>query len=171
VLGQGRAAVGAVVVVAGRRIQAWSLHLGSPFGASPGQRRDQLQVVLCRVKEDALPAVVAGDFNSWKLGNRLVADGYSWPTRTIGASTHGQSFDHVFVKGLPVVLLGAGVARDVDDASDHRPVFVDLGTEGESPSSSLKGMAPARDQADVRGLERGEDHSHLAEPAQHGQSQ
>ena len=125
-LRQARAAVGAVVVVGALRLRAFSLHLGSPFGASPGQRRDQVDVVLSSARADPLPTIVAGDFNSSKLGNRLVADGYSWPTRKVGPTTRGQSFDHVFVKGMNASVLQTGVAQDVTEASDHRPVFVDF---------------------------------------------
>jgi endonuclease/exonuclease/phosphatase family metal-dependent hydrolase len=126
VIGQSRAAVGAVVVVGGRRIRVYSVHLGSPFGASPGQRRDQIDVVLCHARGAPEPVVVAGDLNSSGLGARLEADGYLWATRGVGPTVRGFSFDHVFVKGLPFAEANAGAARDVKDASDHRPVFVDL---------------------------------------------
>jgi endonuclease/exonuclease/phosphatase family metal-dependent hydrolase len=126
-VGQARLAAGAVVLVRGQRVRVYSLHLGSPFGNSPGHRRDQLQVVLCDAKESGDEAVVvAGDFNSGSLGERMVAAGYRWLTRGIGHTTRRFSFDHVFVRGLPVGESRAGVARDVKDASDHRPVWVDL---------------------------------------------
>jgi endonuclease/exonuclease/phosphatase family metal-dependent hydrolase len=125
-LRQARAAVGAIVLVGDHRLRVYSVHLGSPFGASPGQRRDQLAVVLCHAREGSGPVVVAGDLNSSSLGNRLEADGYSWLTRGVGATTRRFSFDHVFVRGLPFKAAEAGVARDVKDASDHRPVWADL---------------------------------------------
>jgi endonuclease/exonuclease/phosphatase family metal-dependent hydrolase len=126
VLGQSRVAVMAVVTVAGRRLRVYALHLGSPFGASPGQRRDQIDVVLRHAEGSPDPVVIAGDFNSKGLGERLVARGYAWPTRDVGATTHGQSFDHVFVKGLQSAAMRAGVVREVTDASDHRPVWVEI---------------------------------------------
>jgi endonuclease/exonuclease/phosphatase family metal-dependent hydrolase len=126
VLGQSRLAAGAVVWVAGRRVRVYSLHLGSPLGASPGQRRDQLEVVLCDARDSPDPVVVAGDFNSKGLGERLVAAGYQWPTREVGPTTRRFSFDHVFVRGLSFQEARAGVAREVKDASDHRPVWVEL---------------------------------------------
>ena len=132
ILGQSRVAVSAVVTVAGRRLRVYALHLGSPFGASPGQRRDQIDVVLRHAEESPDPVVIAGDFNSKGLGERLVARGYAWPTRGVGPSTHGQSFDHVFVRGVPDVTMRAGVAREVTDASDHRPIWVEIAA---SPSS------------------------------------
>ena len=122
-LRQSRAAVGAIVLVGNRRLRVYSVHLGSPFGASPGQRRDQLAVVLCHAREGPEPVVVAGDLNSSSLGGRLEADGYAWLSRGVGATTRRFSFDHVFVRGLPFTEAEAGVARDVKDASDHRPVW------------------------------------------------
>lgn len=125
-LGQARVAVRATVTVAGRPLRIYALHLGSPLGASPGQRRDQIDVVLRDAEDSPDPVVIAGDFNSHGLGERLVARGYAWPTRNVGPTTHGYSFDHVFLKGLPVAEAQAGVAREVTDASDHRPVWVEV---------------------------------------------
>lgn len=126
VLHQSRAAVGARVRVGGRLIRIYALHLGSPFGASSGQRRDQLEVVLCHARDSPDPVVIAGDFNSGSIGSRLEAAGYLWLTRRVGPTAHRFSFDHVFVKGLTFGEAAAGVAREVKDASDHRPVWVEL---------------------------------------------
>lgn len=126
VLGQSRLATGAMVRVEGRTLRVYSLHLGSPLGASPGQRRDQIQVVLCDAQDSPDPVVIAGDFNSKGLGDRLVAAGYHWLTRDVGPTTRRLSFDHVFVRGLPSQETRAGVAREVKDASDHRPVWAEL---------------------------------------------
>ncbi|HET9316082.1 MAG TPA: endonuclease/exonuclease/phosphatase family protein [Vicinamibacteria bacterium] len=128
-LGQVRVALRAFVTVAGRRFRVYSLHLGSPFGTWPGQRRDQIDVVLKDAEQSADPVIVAGDFNSHGLGERLVARGYAWLTRDVGPSTRGLSYDHVFVKGLRLTESRAGVAREVTDASDHRPVWVELAAE------------------------------------------
>ncbi len=126
ILGQARVAIRATVSVAGRPIRVYSLHLGSPLGASPGQRRDQIDVVLRDAEDSPDPVVIAGDFNSKGLGDRLVARGYDWPTRNAGSSTRGFSFDHVFTRGLRLTEVRAGVAREVKDASDHRPVWVEI---------------------------------------------
>ena len=118
-------AVRATVIVAGRRLRFYALHLGSPFGASPGQRRDQIDVVL----RDA-----RGQPGSGRDRGRLQLEG---PGRAAGGGglrvadaghrhdhPRGFSFDHVFVKGLDTATMQAGVARDVTDASDHRPIWV-----------------------------------------------
>jgi endonuclease/exonuclease/phosphatase family metal-dependent hydrolase len=128
-LHQERVAVRANVTVAGRRLRVYSLHLGSPFGTSPGQRRDQIEVVLRDAEDSRDPVLVAGDLNSQGLAKRLMAAGYNWLTPHVGPTTRGYSFDHVFVKGLRLTESRAGVARDVTDASDHRPVWVELVAE------------------------------------------
>jgi endonuclease/exonuclease/phosphatase family metal-dependent hydrolase len=125
-LRQTRAATGAIVRVGDLRVRVYSVHLGSPFGASPRQRRDQLEVVLCDARDHGGPVVIAGDFNSGAIGERLVADGYVWLTQDVGATRWIFSLDHVFAKGLAFARAAAGVARDVRDASDHRPVWAEL---------------------------------------------
>jgi len=129
-LGQARIAVSARVRVRGRDVRVYSLHLGSPFGASPGERRAQADRVLADAAARGLPAIVGGDFNSHGLGRRLEQAGYAWPTRDVGASVRGRSYDHVFVRGLRLAPgTRAAVARELTDASDHRPVWAELVVE------------------------------------------
>lgn len=123
---QARAAVVALVRVGGLRMRAYSLHLGSPLGASGRQRRDQIEVVLGDARESLDPVIIAGDFNSMGIARHLIADGYSWLTEGVGPTTRSFSFDHVFVRGLAFDVASAGVAREVRDASDHRPVWAEL---------------------------------------------
>jgi endonuclease/exonuclease/phosphatase family metal-dependent hydrolase len=132
ILKQGRAAVTARIWIAGRAVQVYCMHLGSPFGASPGNRRDQADVVLADARRVEGPVIVAGDMNSHGIGDRFEAAGFSWPTRDVGNSVRGFSFDHVFVRGLRLEGTDAGVAREVR-ASDHRPVWVALSPAGASP--------------------------------------
>jgi len=132
-LHQARAAVGALVRVGGVRLRVYALHLGSPLGASDGQRRDQIEVVLCDARESPDPVVIAGDFNSKGIAGSLIAAGYSWLTRGVGPTTRSFSFDHLFVRGLSFQEAVAGVARDVKDASDHRPVWAEIRGMAGSP--------------------------------------
>jgi endonuclease/exonuclease/phosphatase family metal-dependent hydrolase len=126
-LGQARSAVSARVRVRGRDLRVYSLHFGSPLGASPGERRAQAERVMADVAARGLPAIVGGDFNSHGLGRRFEQAGYAWPTRDVGGSVRGRSFDHVFVHGLrPAPATRAAVARELADASDHRPVWAEL---------------------------------------------
>ena len=54
----------------GRLLRVYSLHLGSPFGASPGQRRDQIDVVLCDARDEPRPG---GDRRRLQLEPHRVA--------------------------------------------------------------------------------------------------
>jgi endonuclease/exonuclease/phosphatase family metal-dependent hydrolase len=123
IVGQARAAVGVRVSIGGRALRVYSVHLGSPFGASGGQRRAQAEVVLADARDSADPVVIGGDFNSKGLGKLFRSAGYLWPTEHAGSSTRIFSFDHVFVRGLGTTSGTAGVVREADDASDHRPVW------------------------------------------------
>jgi endonuclease/exonuclease/phosphatase family metal-dependent hydrolase len=124
-----RAAVGARVLVAGRALVVYSVHLGSPIGFSGGQRKEQAQAVLADASGRRDPVIVAGDFNSSSVGRVFEAAGYAWPTKAVGKTVGFFSFDHVFSHGLPTTPASAGVARDVKDASDHRPVWALLALE------------------------------------------
>jgi endonuclease/exonuclease/phosphatase family metal-dependent hydrolase len=136
ILQQGRAAVAARVRVADRVFQVYCVHLGSPFGASPGDRRRQAAVVLADARQVTDPVIVAGDFNSHGIGDRFLAEGFDWPTRDVGNSVRGFSFDHIFVRGLKTTAVEAGVAREVKDASDHRPVWAELVASEASSASN-----------------------------------
>lgn len=119
-----RIATAARVRLPGGPVQVYSIHLGSPLGMSEGRRRDQAAVVLADARSSDGPVIVLGDFNSHGIGRLFQKDGYCWPTERVGPTTRRFSFDHVFLRhlctgdGVP-----AGVAREVKDASDHRPVW------------------------------------------------
>ena len=124
---QGRAAVGALVRVAGREVTVYSVHLGSPIGISGGSRRNQAKAVLADARGRPSPVIVMGDFNSKGVGEVFADSGYAWITQRVGATTKGFSFDHVFTRGLaPAPQPSCGVERGFDDVSDHRPVWAML---------------------------------------------
>jgi len=122
IVGNVRVAVAARLKVAGSTLVVYSVHLGSPIGLSPGRRRDQAEAVLADTRRVTDPVVVAGDFNSGSVGEVFVEGGFAWPTRGVGHTVKIFSFDHIFTRGL-LPRIGAGVARELDDASDHRPVW------------------------------------------------
>jgi endonuclease/exonuclease/phosphatase (EEP) superfamily protein YafD len=78
------------------------------------------------------PVIVAGDFNSKSVGKVLARAGFAWPTRDIGHTAGPFSFDHIFYRGLGEGA-EAGVAGDVKDASDHRPVWAVLAAPAALP--------------------------------------
>jgi endonuclease/exonuclease/phosphatase family metal-dependent hydrolase len=109
-------------------LRVYSTHLGSVWGTTEARRRDQAEVILADAAAAAEPVVIAGDFNSRELGRLFVGQGYCWPTRDVGPTVDRHSVDHVFARGLCAgPAAPAGVARDVADASDHRPVWTVLG--------------------------------------------
>lgn len=120
-----RAAVTALVTIDGRPVRVYSVHLGSPLGISGGRRRAQAEVVLADAGGRSEPILIAGDLNSHGIGKLFVERGYVWATRSVGNTVRRFSFDHVFLRGLPAGVT-AGVAREVTDASDHRPVWAAL---------------------------------------------
>jgi endonuclease/exonuclease/phosphatase (EEP) superfamily protein YafD len=79
--------------------------------------------VVTDARDRSDPVIIAGDINSKSLGHVFTSAGYRWPTERVGASTRSFSFDHIFARGLDPVTGAAGVVREADDASDHRPVW------------------------------------------------
>ena len=101
--------------------------LTSPWGMGGGGRARQVEAILADAGERD-PVVIAGDFNSHGVGERILARGFLWPTRKIGHSIGPFSYDHIFVRGLR---LGGGRQRG---RRQGRP-------EGER---SLAGLGPLR---------------------------
>jgi endonuclease/exonuclease/phosphatase family metal-dependent hydrolase len=128
-----RSAVRATVLWGERRVRVYSVHLPSPLGVTGAARRQQIEVLLEDAASSVDPVVIAGDFNSKDVGRQLVAAGYSWPTRHVGATSRffffGMSIDHIFVTGLVSPSDGMGYGSvDQEGASDHRPVWALLET-------------------------------------------
>ena len=129
-----RTATAARVLVAGRPVRVYSVHLEIQVRVTPAERRDQIATVLADAANATEPVVIAGDLNSWTVGEYVAHQGYTWATRDVGATTMGFfGWDHVFTRGLAVD--GAGV-RDAAGASDHRPVWVALQPMGSAPAAS-----------------------------------
>jgi endonuclease/exonuclease/phosphatase family metal-dependent hydrolase len=120
-------------------VRVYSAHLGAPVGTGEAKRRDQAALILSDAAVSAEPVIIAGDFNSQGIGLLFLEHGYCWPTRHIGPTVMRRlSFDHVFARGLcrPPESLRAGVAREVKDASDHRPVWAVLGRPAAAPAQA-----------------------------------
>lgn len=120
-----RSVVGARVLVGGRGIRVYSVHFGTLLGLSGSQRREQLQAVVEDARGSADAVIVGGDFNSKSLAAVLADEGFVWPTRDIGHTWKVFRFDHVLARGLNrPAQSSAGVAREVQGASDHFPAWV-----------------------------------------------
>lgn len=122
-----RTATRARLLRPGGALRVYSTHLGSVWGTTEGRRRDQAEVILADAAGVNEPVVITGDFNSRELGQLFLQRGYCWPTRDVGPTVDRYSVDHVFARGLCAgPASAAGVAREVTDASDHRPVWAVL---------------------------------------------
>jgi endonuclease/exonuclease/phosphatase family metal-dependent hydrolase len=134
-----RTATAVRVALPGGPIRVYSTHLGSVRGMSEAKRRDQALAILADAARGREPVVIAGDFNSEELGRLFEANGYCWPTRHVGPTVDRFSVDHVFARGLcgAPEQRRAGVARDVTDASDHRPVWALFGA-GATPAAHVR---------------------------------
>jgi hypothetical protein len=118
---QARAAVAASVRIGSRTVVVYSVHLTSPWGMGGGGRARQVDAILAEAERSTAPVVLAGDFNSHGVGERVLARGFLWPTRNIGHSIGPFSYDHVFLRGFRLAEeLSAGVAKG--GAEGERPL-------------------------------------------------
>jgi endonuclease/exonuclease/phosphatase family metal-dependent hydrolase len=121
---QRRTVTAAEVVVRGRTIRAYAVHLETPGGASEASREDQARTILADAAPFDGPVVIAGDFNGYGVGVVFRRAGYRWLTRLIEPTISRFVWDHIFVRGLmPAGPTSTGVEDDVRGASDHRPVW------------------------------------------------
>ena len=137
---QRRTATAALVRVRGVPVRVYAVHLEIQTRASRAEREDQVAAVLADAAAAPEPVIIAGDFNSWSIGEYLTARGFAWPTRDLGRTVLAFGWDHIFARGLSPAGDAAGVVRDVRGASDHRPVWAGLAME-RSPVAAA-GTAP-----------------------------
>ena len=124
---QRRNATAAVVNVRGERVWVYAVHLETQSQASARTREQQAATILADAESATGPVVVAGDFNSWGIGEYFEQQGFSWPTRDVGKTITVFSWDHIFVRGMPLARpTAAGKVLDVRGASDHKPVWATL---------------------------------------------
>jgi len=123
-----REAVVADVVVDGIRLRAYSVHLETPFQISASDRRDQARAILQDAARYPGPVVIAGDFNSRDVvGDTFGNAGFQWVTKDAGHTISFFSWDHVFVRGLPLKAPPKqGIVLNNNGASDHLPVWAEL---------------------------------------------
>jgi endonuclease/exonuclease/phosphatase family metal-dependent hydrolase len=125
-----RAATVATVSLGDHRVRAYSVHLETPIHLGGKGRRAQVQAIVDDAADSPYPVVVAGDFNSRGLNQPFEDAGYAWLTRNLRDTSFWWELDHVFARGLePPGPATAGVASDIHDASDHKPVWVLLALE------------------------------------------
>ncbi len=74
--------------------------------------------------------VILGDFNHLGAARYAASHGYAWLSKDVGPTLptplRGFRLDHVLSRGLPTgCCLDAGVVLEAQ-ASDHKPVWVEL---------------------------------------------
>jgi endonuclease/exonuclease/phosphatase family metal-dependent hydrolase len=124
-----RAATVATVVRGDHRYRVYSVHLAGGMALSVASRREQVQPVIVDARASREPVIIAGDFNSYGIGEEFTKAGFTWVTSDIGPTLHNAFFkfryDHIFAKDITeaTVSARAGVVQDNRKASDHRPVW------------------------------------------------
>jgi endonuclease/exonuclease/phosphatase family metal-dependent hydrolase len=121
---QQRVATAAVLLVRGRPLQVYAVHLETQLKISDRHRADQIRAILDDAASTTAPVVIAGDFNSYGIGPVLTRAGYRWTTELAGPTISVFSWDHIFTRGLAPT--GVGVVAHVHGASDHHPVWAVL---------------------------------------------
>jgi endonuclease/exonuclease/phosphatase family metal-dependent hydrolase len=126
-----RTATAAEIRLRGLRVRVYAVHLATPYRFSDAARADQVRTILADASGFHGPVVIAGDFNSYGIGQLLVRHGYRWLTSRLDPTISFFSWDHIFVRHLsPARPASAGVVRQVHGASDHRPVWTVVVPEG-----------------------------------------
>jgi endonuclease/exonuclease/phosphatase family metal-dependent hydrolase len=125
-----RTATVATVCVPLGRVRAYSVHIETPIHLGARGRRAQVRAIVDDARDSPHPVVVAGDFNSRNLSEPFEEAGYVWLTRNLRDTSRWWELDHVYARGLvPPGPATAGVAEDLYDASDHKPVWALLALE------------------------------------------
>jgi len=125
-----RTATVATVRVGDHPVRAYSVHLETPIHLSSKGRRAQVQAIVDDARSSPHPVVVAGDFNTRGLSQPFEDAGYHWLTRNVRDTSLWWELDHIYALGLaPPGPATSGVADDIHDASDHKPVWALLALE------------------------------------------
>ena len=122
-----RIAIAANVLVGADTVRVYSAHLGTMAEISQQDKREQAAVILADAAKHHTVAIL-GDMNSYSIGAEFRDAGFSWVTEQNPRTFAIGRWDHIFLKGLALVRLGAtGVVRHIRGASDHRPVWAEVG--------------------------------------------
>jgi endonuclease/exonuclease/phosphatase family metal-dependent hydrolase len=105
-------------------LRVYAVHLETPVGASPGDRRAQARAVLNDLSNWNGATIVAGDFNGTGGAREIAKAGFLWLTRGVHDTSWLFDFDHILVRGLcPAAEPAADKGSRVRGISDHRPVW------------------------------------------------
>ena len=140
--GQRRTATAALIRIGRERLRVYSVHLETQGGISAEERVEQADAVM----QDAAGAreriIVAGDLNSYGIGEYFIQNGFLWLTQSFGETFMLWGWDHVLARGFSRdQVQSVGVERNARGASDHRPVWAVLALSG---GTGEKGRERAR---------------------------
>ncbi|MGH7628399.1 MAG: endonuclease/exonuclease/phosphatase family protein [Gemmatimonadales bacterium] len=122
--GQRRTATAAIVRVGRQRLRVYSVHLETQVSIAPEEREDQAAAILNDAERAGEPVILAGDFNSYGIGEYFKRRGFRWLTQSFGETILLWSWDHLLVRGFePGQIRSIGVERDGRGASDHLAVW------------------------------------------------
>ena len=129
--GQRRSATAAVVRLGQARVRIYSVHLETQAAIAPYEREEQAAAILRDAEAAAEPVILAGDLNSYGIGDYFARRGFRWLTQSFGETILLWGWDHLLVRGFSAdQVLSIGVERNARGASDHRPVWAVIGLEG-----------------------------------------
>lgn len=133
--GQRRTATGAILRIGQARVRVYSVHLETQAAIAPDEREDQAEAILRDAAGAGEPVILAGDLNSYGIGEYFERRGFRWLTKSFGETILFWGWDHVLVRGFPPERIrSTGVERNVRGASDHRPVWTVLELGGRRAS-------------------------------------
>ncbi len=125
--GQRRSATAAIVRIGATRVRVYSVHLETQVSIAPLEREEQAQAIVGDAEGAREPVIVAGDLNSYSIGEHFKRRGFRWLTESFGETILLWGWDHLLVRGFrPDQIRSVGVERDPRGASDHRPVWAVL---------------------------------------------
>jgi endonuclease/exonuclease/phosphatase family metal-dependent hydrolase len=140
---QRRTVTAAIVRVGGTRVRVYSIHLETQASIAPDEREDQAEVILDDAARADEPVILAGDLNSYGIGEYFARRGFQWLTQYFGETILLWSWDHLLVRGFGRdAVRSVGVERNARGASDHRPVWAVIGLEGLRGEGALGPSAP-----------------------------
>ena len=130
--GQRRTATGAIIRYGERRVRVYSVHLETQASIAPrraggsGARRSFAMRQSARE-----PVILAGDFNSYGIGDWFERRGFRWLTEVVRGDDPALELGPSPGARLPAGAdRSVGVERDARGASDHRPVWAVLRMSG-----------------------------------------
>jgi endonuclease/exonuclease/phosphatase family metal-dependent hydrolase len=140
--GQRRSATAALIRLGDKRVRLYSVHLETQSSISAEERVEQADAVLRDAADAREPVIVAGDLNSYGIGEHFQQRGLLWLTQSFGETIMFWGWDHLLARGFSRgQVRSVGVERNARGASDHRPVWAVLGLTGNASATGRRSRA------------------------------